>query len=65
MVLPGAHIAGIPVEETLTMMAPALSVGLGVLILTLRERLRALVPSRLRRVGRAPEAQGTQGDSEV
>jgi hypothetical protein len=49
MLLPGAHIAGIPVEETLATMSPALGVGFGVLVLTFRERLRSLVPSRLRR----------------
>jgi hypothetical protein len=49
MLLTGAHIAGIPVEETLATMAPAVGVGFGVLALTFRERLKNLVPSRFRR----------------
>jgi hypothetical protein len=63
MLLPGAHIAGIPVEETLAMMSPVLGVGFGVLVLSFRERLRRLVPSRLRRRERsAPvDAQDARG----
>lgn len=49
MVLPGAHIAGVPVEETLAAMSPAIGVGFGVLVLTFRERLRNLIPAWLRR----------------
>jgi len=49
MLLVGAHIAGIPVEETLTAMSPAIGVGFGVLVLTFRERLKNLVSSRFRR----------------
>jgi hypothetical protein len=49
MILPGAHVAGFPVEETLAAMAPAIGVGFGVLVLTFRERLKDLIPRRLRR----------------
>jgi hypothetical protein len=61
MLLPGAHIAGIPVEETLATMSPALGVGFGVLVLTFRERLRNLVPSRLRRRERPEPADAAEG----
>jgi hypothetical protein len=47
MLGPGAHIAGFPVEETLTTMSPALTVGVGVLALAFRERLGRL-PRRCR-----------------
>jgi hypothetical protein len=38
-----AHIAGIPVEETLLSLAPIGLVGIGVALATARERLGALV----------------------
>jgi len=48
MLLPGALIAGIPVEETPTTMSPALTVGIGVLAMAFRERLGRLLPKRRR-----------------
>jgi hypothetical protein len=39
-VIPVAHIAGIPVEETVVMLVPVFAVGVGALTATLRGRLR-------------------------
>ncbi|MBS1880403.1 MAG: hypothetical protein JST31_12885 [Actinobacteria bacterium] len=36
---PFAHIAGIPVEETVTMLLPAFSVGFGALVINSRDRI--------------------------
>ena len=52
--LPGAHIGGIPVEETLAALSPALTIGVGVTVMTFRDRLRRLLP-RLRRSRVPPE----------
>jgi hypothetical protein len=54
--LPFAHIAGIPIEETLVPIIPALVLAVGVASATLRARLRRLrsstshdAPSRTKR----------------
>jgi hypothetical protein len=45
MSLPFAHIAGIPIEETLLPIIPALVLAVGVASATVRARLRRLRPS--------------------
>ena len=40
--LPFAHVGGIPIEETLASLGPALLVGLGVAWTKLRARLRTV-----------------------
>lgn len=48
-----AHIAGIPVEETVLQLVPAMAVGAGAIAFAARERLRALrvrAAARVRRV---------------
>jgi hypothetical protein len=52
-VIPGGHIGGLPVEETLAAMSPALGVGFGVLALTFRERLPEWLSRRFRGRGAA------------
>lgn len=49
MLLPVAHIAGIPVEETLGMLAPAGTAMVGVLGANVRSRLRRLRGERRQR----------------
>jgi hypothetical protein len=48
-----AHIAGIPVEETLLSFAPLGAAGFGALVYAVRARLRRGRPSRFRRSRRA------------
>jgi hypothetical protein len=48
-----AHIAGLPVEETLLGFAPVGLVGAGVALLSVRQRAAEL-RERMRRLGRRP-----------
>jgi hypothetical protein len=54
---PFAHIAGIPIEETLGSLGPALLVALGVAWAQLRARLR---PARARPTDREQQAGGSR-----
>ena len=45
---PSAHIAGIPIEETLASLGPAVLVGFGVASAQVRARLRRLRSRRSR-----------------
>ena len=53
MCLPFAHIAGIPIEETLAPIIPALVVAVGAAVATLRARLRRLWTSATHDAGEA------------
>jgi hypothetical protein len=58
---PIAHVGGIPIEETLVSLGPALLAGLGVAWANLRSRL-GRVRSRTRRCSTRHGAQGDAGE---
>jgi hypothetical protein len=51
---PLAHIGGVPVEETIAALSPALGVGVGALVMTMRHRAKRLGRRLLPRPARRP-----------
>jgi hypothetical protein len=61
--LQGAHIAGLPVEETLVSLGPVLLVAGGAAVITLRARLRRAHDARPQRNrGDSRDVLGAVGD---
>ncbi len=63
-ILPGGHIAGVPIEEMLASLGPVLLVAGGAVLLTLRARLRRVRHARPERTLIDPRgAAGARDDS--
>ncbi len=62
--VPFAHVAGVPIEETLAFFGPLLFVGFGVAWANLRSRLRP-VRSRVNPGGRPRRTRAQAGRSEI